>query len=246
MKYAVLADIHANLEALTACLAHAALQGADRHVFLGDMVGYGADPCACLDLVREHAAAGALVVRGNHDEAAVGGLCVGMQPVAREAAIWTRQQLAEDERRFLDSLPHVMESDDCLFVHASADRPERWEYIAGERAALRCLAATRAAMVCVGHVHHPGLFHTGRNGVTPFAPATAAPITLTPGRRWLVLAGSVGQPRDGNPAASYVLLDTMHRQASFQRVPYDWMRAAQKIRAAGLPAELALRLEHGE
>lgn len=246
MKTAILSDIHANLEALSACLRHAQRHGAERYVFLGDLVGYGADPHACLDLVREHAATGALVVRGNHDDAALGGLCAEMHPVAREAAMWTRERLSDEERGFLDALPYAIERDGRLFVHASADRPQNWEYVASRSAAARCFAATAAQAVFAGHVHHPLLYFSARDAVSEFAPQPGIPVPLSGTRRWLALAGSVGQPRDGNPAASYLLLDEANDLLSFFRVPYDWMTAAAKIRAAGLPAVLAERLEAGE
>ena len=246
MNLAILADIHANLEALTACLAHAERHGTDGHAFLGDLVGYGADPHACLDIVRHHAADGAIVVRGNHDDAALAGLCENMNFAAREAAMWTRQRLTPEERVFLEALPYIAEQDETCFVHASADRPTAWTYLVGERAASDCLAATAAPLVFAGHVHHPMLFHTTRQGLAAFVPQTGIPVPLSSGRRWLALAGSVGQPRDGNPAAAYLLFDTTRKLLTFQRVPYDWMRAAAKIRAAGLPEEFAARLEHGQ
>lgn len=245
MKLAILADIHANLEALNACLADAARRGAQGHAFLGDLVGYGADPQACLAIVRRHVADGAIAVRGNHDDAALGGLCEELNFVAREAAVWTRAQLAGAERDFLAGLPYAAEAHGCQFVHASADRPAAWEYVSAEAAAARCLKAATASPVFAGHIHHPLLFHTKRGGVATYEPRGSAPITLSPGRRWLALTGSVGQPRDGNPAAAYLLYDTTARALSFLRVPYDWMAAAAKIRAAGLPDSLAARLEHG-
>lgn len=245
MKLAMFADIHANREALQACLADAQRRGADDYAFLGDLVGYGADPHACLDIVRRYAAEGAIVVRGNHDDAALGGLCEDMNFVAREAAMWTRSRLAEDERAFLASLPYEVRRQGCQFVHASADRPQRWEYVSNEDAAARCLAAAQAALVCAGHIHHPMLFHSTRRGAAAFRPRPGMPIPLSAGRRWLALAGSVGQPRDGDPAASYLMYDAQQRSMTFCRVPYDWMGAAAKIRAAGLPDALAARLERG-
>jgi diadenosine tetraphosphatase ApaH/serine/threonine PP2A family protein phosphatase len=246
MKLAILSDIHANREALTACLAHAQRQGCDGFVFLGDLVGYGADPHACLDIVRRHAENGAIVVRGNHDDAALGGLCEDMNFEAREATYWTRQQLSAEERDFLDHLPYAVEQPGRLFVHASAAEPTKWAYIASQKVAERCLAATHAGSVFVGHVHHPSLYFSVRNQVMAFMPQPGVPVSMTPGRRWLVIAGSVGQPRDGNPAAAYLTFDVVRSQATFYRVPYDWMSAAAKIRAAGLPDVLATRLEHGQ
>ncbi|MBI5784384.1 MAG: metallophosphoesterase [Rhodocyclales bacterium] len=245
MKLAILSDIHANLEALTACLAHARRHGADAWAFTGDLVGYGADPHACLGIVRDLAAQGAIVLRGNHDDAALGGLWPDMNPVSREAAVWTRSRLGEAERDFLAALPYVVARKDLLFVHASAAQPENWEYIVGPAAAARCLAATEAKIVFGGHVHHPRLYFSARGDVSAFVPRPGIAVPLSAGRRWLALAGSVGQPRDGNPAASYLLFDGVSRRLTFYRVAYDWLTAAAKIRAAGLPNTLAQRLEHG-
>lgn len=259
MKTAIFADIHANLEALQACLVHARRQGAERHVFLGDMVGYGADPLACLDLIRRQDAA--LCVLGNHDAAALGGLCESMNPLARESAYWTRKQLGAAEREFLAALPLVRREHELLFVHASANRPEAWEYIAGAPAASRCLAAAddaaagadnaaphvapQTAGVFAGHVHHPQLYFEVGGGMLPFQPRPGIPVALPQRRRWLALTGSVGQSRDGNPAASYVLLDAQRMRLTFHRVPYDAALSARKVLAAGLPDELAWRLERG-
>jgi diadenosine tetraphosphatase ApaH/serine/threonine PP2A family protein phosphatase len=246
MKIAVLSDIHGNLEALRACLAHAAREGADRHVFLGDMVGYGADPVACLGLLADHADKGALVVRGNHDQAALGGLCENMNFVAREATYWTRSQLGQAERDFLASLPLTVHRDDLFFVHASADLPEQWNYITSASQAARCMAASPAAVTFAGHVHHLSLYFSAGSGVHAFRPVPGVPIPLSEHRRWLAIAGSVGQPRDGNNAAAYVLYDQEKRMLTFFRVPYDHMTAARKIIAAGLPERLAWRLQRGE
>lgn len=245
MKLAILADIHANREALDACLAHAGQQGVQNHVFLGDLVGYGADPHACLDRIRHLAAQGAWVLRGNHDDAALDGLCADMHPEAREAALWTRQRLDVDERDFLRALPLEVRLGDCLLVHASAARPPDWEYITGEQSAARCFAATDARVICAGHVHRPMLCFSTRGGVGSFIPRPGVALPLIAGRRWLLVAPSVGQPRDGHPATGYLLLDLAHRKVTYFRLPYDWMRAAARIRAAGLPETLADRLEHG-
>jgi diadenosine tetraphosphatase ApaH/serine/threonine PP2A family protein phosphatase len=246
MKIAVLSDIHSNLEALRACLAHAGRQGADMHVFLGDLVGYGADPVACLDLLADHAGRGALLVRGNHDEAALGGLCENMNFVAREATYWTRKQLSSGARDFLASLPFTARREDLFFVHAGADAPKKWDYISSALEAGRCMDATTASVTFAGHVHHQSLFFSAGSSVRAFQPVPGAPIPLGGRRRWLAIAGSVGQPRDGNNAAGYVLYDEETRLLTFFRVPYDHMTAASKIIKAGLPERLAWRLQRGE
>lgn len=246
MKIAVLADIHSNLEALRACLVHAEREGAGMQVFLGDLVGYGADPVACLDLLTDYAARGALLVRGNHDEAALGGLCESMNFMAREATYWTRAQLSPSQRDFLTALPFTARRGDLLFVHAGADAPEKWGYITSKRQAERCMNAAQATVTFAGHVHHPSLYFSTGSNVRRFQPVPGVPIPLTGPRRWLAIAGSVGQPRDGNNAAAYALYDEEERLLRFFRVPYDHMTAARKIVAAGLPARLAERLQRGE
>lgn len=246
MKIAVLADIHGNLEALQACLAHAEREGAALHAFLGDLVGYGADPGACLDLLANHAGRGAVVVKGNHDEAALGGLCESMNPVAREAIYWTRAQLDPAARSFLASLPLSVDRGDLFFVHASADSPGEWEYITSNAQAGRCMDASGAAVSFAGHVHHQSLFFSTGSSVRAFQPVPGVPIPLVGRRRWLAIVGSVGQPRDGNNAAAYAFYDDEERLLTFFRVPYDHNRAARKIIAAGLPERLARRLQRGD
>lgn len=246
MKLAILADIHGNLEALRACLEHARRRGAERYAFLGDLVGYGADPVACLELLAGEVGKGALCVRGNHDEAALGGLLADMHSVAREAAYWTRARLGEAERGFLRGLPLMARQGDLLFVHASADAPQAWTYITGTRQAARCMAASGAAVSFAGHVHHQTLYFSVGEQAHAFVPTPGVAIPLTGRRRWLALVGSVGQPRDGSSAAAYALFDDAAPALSFFRVPYDHMTAAQKIIAAGLPERLARRLQRGE
>lgn len=246
MKIAVLSDIHSNLEALLACMAHARSQGAEQYVFLGDLLGYGADPIACLDIIAPMVSDGALAVQGNHDEAVLGGLCERMPYYARDAIYWTRDQLRKPERDFLLTLPLTAQDGDSFYVHASADSPERWSYIDNTVAAAKCMAASSLPLTIVGHVHHQVLYYTtGSGAVHVFTPVPGKAIPLTPRRQWLAIAGSVGQPRDGNPAAAYVLHDQQRETLTFFRVPYDHWSAARKIRAAGLPERLARRLETG-
>ncbi len=245
MLTAIFADIHSNLEALQACLAHARAQGAQDFAFVGDLVGYNADPVAVLDIVREHAANGAIVVRGNHDDAALGGLCEDMGFVPREAIYWTRTQLGQTEREFLAGLPLLVRRDGCTFVHASAEAPETWPYVVSFRQAQECMAASGATMTFVGHVHNQTLYYAAGPTVRLFEPAPGVAIPVPARWQWLAIAGSVGQPRDGKAAAAYALFDSDKRNLNFFRVPYDYDRAAQKVLAAGLPERLAWRLRRG-
>jgi len=248
MKLALFADIHANLEALAACLAHAPEQGAEGYAFLGDLVGYGADPGAVIDRVQALVAQGAVAVRGNHDDAVTGDGGETMNPAAAEAVAWTRGRLSPGQLAFLAGLPLVQRREDLLFVHASADAPEDWTYVTSPVQAAHSLrAAGGAAYVLSGHVHEPVLYYTGAaQRPMPFRPVPGVPIPVTPRRRWLAIIGATGQSRDGNTAASYAILDTGRETLTYYRVPYDWPSAAAKVRAAGLPERLARRLAHGE
>jgi diadenosine tetraphosphatase ApaH/serine/threonine PP2A family protein phosphatase len=247
MILALLADLHANLEALTACLAHARTQGAERRVFLGDLVGYGADPVAVLDRVGEEVAHGALVVRGNHDAAVVEAGADTMNRAAEAAVDWTRARLDARHLEFLAGLPLTARLGDALFVHASAQVPAEWTYVTDARRAGQSLSATDATYVFCGHVHDPMLYYAAVPGrAVAFRPVPGVAIPVPPRRRWVAIVGSAGQPRDHNTAACYAIFDESARTLTFHRVPYDWSGAAAKIRAAGLPESLARRLELGE
>jgi diadenosine tetraphosphatase ApaH/serine/threonine PP2A family protein phosphatase len=242
---ALLADIHGNREALSACLADAARRQAQRYIFLGDLVGYGADPGWVVDRAIEYAGRGALNVLGNHDAAAAGAP-ISLNDTAAQAMAWTRAALSDTQRNFLQQLPLQVEEQDRLYVHASADDPAQWPYVLDTRDARRSLDATKARLIFCGHVHVPALYCLSATGkLFSFTPAAGTDIPLLPTRRWLAVLGAVGQPRDRNPAACYALLDEGQDRLTYVRVPYDTTSAAQKIRAAGLPAVLAARLEQG-
>jgi len=246
MKLALVTDLHANREAVTAVLAHAQAQGVDQHAFLGDFVGYGADPAWVVDQVAQHVAHGAVAVMGNHDAAVVSGSSATMIDDARQVVDWTRARLSEPQLVFLAELPMKVTQDDRLFVHANAWAPAAWGYVQGRMEAVRSLHATAARYTFCGHVHEPMLFHlaaTGKAG--EFVPVPGVGIALSPQRQWLAIPGSAGQPRDGNPAACYAMFDTATATLTFHRVPYDHEAASAKIRAAGLPQRLAQRLSDG-
>jgi diadenosine tetraphosphatase ApaH/serine/threonine PP2A family protein phosphatase len=245
MKMAMFADIHSNLEAISTCLAHAQTLGADRFAFLGDLVGYGADPVAVLDLVEGHARDGAVVVLGNHDAAAL-GRPTDLNPNAQAAIAWTRAQLGASQRSFLEALPLAAREENMLFVHASAAAPEQWVYITSPAQADASIRAAGTSYIFCGHVHEQQLYFRGADGHPKlFQPIPDTPIPATRQRQWLAIVGSTGQPRDRNNAACYALFDSERERLTFHRVPYDHRRAAMKVRAAGLPERLALRLERG-
>lgn len=247
MKIALLADVHGNLEALTACLDHARDAGADLHAFLGDLVGYGADPVAVVETIAARARRGAIVVRGNHEQTILDARSSRMNRDAEDAAEWTRARLTGAHLEFLAALPLVARLGDAVFVHASAASPEEFTYVRDTFRAAESLRAARATYVLCGHVHEPTLYCTAAAGrVITFTPTEGVPISVPRHRQWLAVVGSVGQPRDGRPAACYGMLDLHRRTLTFHRVPYDWGAAAAKMRGAGLPEVLAWRLERGE
>ncbi len=242
---ALLADIHGNREALTACLADAERRNADRYVFLGDLVGYGADPGWVVDRVTEYAGRGALAILGNHDSAAAGA-DESMNDTAQQAIEWTRRQLSAAQRGFLENLPVSIADGARLYVHASAYQPREWHYVLDSHSARQSIGATPAHQTFCGHVHVPALYHLSLTGkLIEFTPTAGMAIPLLHGRRWLAVLGAVGQPRDHNPAACYALLDETQNTVTYIRVPYDVASAARKIREAGLPAVLAARIEQG-
>lgn len=246
MLIGIMTDIHANREAFEACLAHARSLSVDRLVFLGDYVGYGADPAWVVETVMALVAEGAVAVLGNHD-AAIDGSDEDMNSIAREAIRWTRKQLGPEHRAFLADLPIAHEEGDVLYVHANGYAPENWDYILGPIEASRHFMRAQSRITFCGHVHVPMLYNMSTTAkVSAFSPVADNDIPLLPTRSWLAVIGAVGQPRDGIPAANYAVFDTVRQTLRYLRVPYDSGLAARKVREAGLPEKLALRLELGQ
>jgi diadenosine tetraphosphatase ApaH/serine/threonine PP2A family protein phosphatase len=245
MRIVLMADIHANREAFEACLAHARAQSPDRFVYLGDYVNYGADPEWVVAELMRQSEAGAVVLLGNHD-AAVGNRGSSMTSPAELALEWTRVQLGAAERGFLAGLPLTRQEEDRFFVHADPAAPSKWGYVTDVQQAGRGMRTTGGRITICGHVHKPAIYSLSpASKITAFRPVDGVPVPLLAQRRWLAVVGSVGQPRDGNPAAAYALLDTTAGDLTTFRVAYDVDAAADKIRAAGLPEMLAERLKWG-
>jgi diadenosine tetraphosphatase ApaH/serine/threonine PP2A family protein phosphatase len=249
VKLALLSDIHANLPALDACLAHARAQGANQFALLGDIVDYGPYPAETVERCRQLEQEGAIVLRGNHDA------CPTSEPDAEATwgniiSSWTFNQLNQDQQAWLAQLPLTAIIDKVFLVHATADAPEKWHYIQDERLATRSLDAAaknpEIRYVFGGHVHQQSLYYRGSgNRLMPFQPKNGIAISVGTHRHWLATVGSVGQPRDGDTRANYALLDSESSQLTFHRVSYDHLTVAQTMRALGLPDALILRLESG-
>jgi len=242
---AVFADIHANRQAFSACLDAARARGVERMICLGDYVGYGADPEWTVETVMGLAAEGAVAIRGNHDNA-VQSASETMNAEAQAAIEWTRGRLSLAQRRFLAELPLSVQDEDRLYVHSEASSPPKWRYVQTTSDAARSMIATEAQVTFCGHIHKPALYSMSVTAkMTSFVPISGVPVQLLRGRQWLAVVGSVGQPRDGDPAASFVTFDTRTRELTYCRVPYDIETAAQRIRGNGLPPWLAQRLSMG-
>jgi diadenosine tetraphosphatase ApaH/serine/threonine PP2A family protein phosphatase len=246
MLIAIFADIHSNRQAFSACLIDAYEQGAGRIVLLGDYVGYGADPVWTVNAVMDLVDSGAVAVLGNHDSA-INNPRVRMNMVAQAAIDWTRDQLSASQRRFLAELPLTHTDGDRLYVHAEASDPQRWTYVTNIADAAHSITATSAHVTFCGHIHQPAVYSMVATAqMTGETPRTGIPIRLLSDQRWLAVVGSVGQPRDGDPAACYVMLDTERNAITYCRVPYDVEAAAAAIRKKGLPDWLAERLLFGQ
>jgi len=241
MRVAVISDIHSNLHALEAVLAAIDSEDVAEVWCLGDVVGYGPKPNECCDLVRERAA---VSLCGNHDLAVLGSLDTGeFAGDAGRAARWTAEELGAEQRGWLETLQPKGRAEGAELFHGSPRDPV-WEYVLSEHVALASLAATEAPLVLVGH-SHVALALAAENGYVQGGLAPDGTVAELGGRRWLLNPGSVGQPRDGDPRAAWLLADLDGGVATFRRVAYDIEQTQAEIRARGLPEGLATRLSHG-
>lgn len=239
MRYGIIADIHANLEALQVVLEDIKQQRCTHVVCLGDVVGYGANPKECLDIIR---GMNIPVVKGNHDEY-IGSTenPEGFNDAAAEAVAWSRNQLTEDDRKWLRELKYFRLVANFSIVHATLDAPQRWGYVFEKLEAAASFTYQNTQVCFFGHTHVPVAFirDTGVRG------GTYSKFRVESGKKYFVNVGSVGQPRDGDPRASYVIYDLPQQTIEIRRLDYDIPTAQRKIRAAGLPERLAERLANG-
>ena len=239
MKIAIISDIHSNLEALTAVRLEIEKEAVSQVFCLGDMVGYNANPIEVLQMIQEM---NAVCVAGNHDQAAVGMIGTdSFNEVAAAAAQWTMKQLGPKEKAFLQALPLVRRIDEMTLVHATPDQPQEWGYILSVDDARRSFQHLESTYCFIGHSHLPGVFEEKR-GLVFFHSGI---FEFKTKERYIINVGSVGQPRDKNPKASFVIFDAAARTVDFRRVPYNIAQTQRKILAAGLPEYLAQRLAVG-
>jgi len=246
VRYLVLTDIHANLEALDACLEHAKARGYDRTLVLGDLVGYGADPNAVIDRVL--ALDPAAIVRGNHDKVACGlDQAEGFNAVAKSAAYWTFQTLTSAHRAWLAALPQGPTNVDDLVEICHGSPFDEDAYIFDELDALRALKVSDRPLCLFGHTHFPVTFELSDGSFDSAGPSPSAEaqLQLRDGSKYLLNPGSVGQPRDGDPRAAYAIVDADKRCVDLFRLPYPLEAAQAKVVNAGLPEVLAQRLAVG-
>ena len=240
MRFAIFGDIHANLEALTAVLADAEKHEVTDYFCLGDVVGYNANPRECLEIVRN---LDCPVVKGNHDEqASMEDELVGFNPLAEEAINWTRDQLNAEDKQWLRDLKMVRQVRDFTIVHATLDTPHKWGYVFNQLDAAASFNYQHTQLCFYGHTHAPRAYI--RDGSVKSQ--LLDKLTLEPGKKYFINSGSVGQPRDGDWHASYVLYYPDKQLIELRRLEYDIFKAQDKIIEAGLPQRLAERLAQGK
>ena len=245
MRLMVFSDIHGNLEALQSVLSDAANRNVHRSIFLGDMVGYGPYPNECIELVR--GLKNCRCLAGNHDVAALWETSpYGMSSAAKEAILWTMDQLSSENKEFLGTLPDRLDLADMVFVHANPYNPRGWRYVMDRKYALRSFAATSCRHLFIGHSHRP-LVITRKHllAVDLQAAAGSIKIGVNDTRRRIINCGSIGQPRDRDARSCYLIFDSRKQVLEFYRVDYDTEKTAKAIQAAGLPLSLSKRLLKG-
>lgn len=241
MRYCIFSDVHGNWEAFEAVMAAFEKENIDQHIFLGDVVGYGADPHACITGLR--LLKPQILTAGNHEWGVLGLLDMEYFNEYAEAAVeWTKNLLSKEELDYLKSFRLFCEAGDLTLVHGSLEQPARFKYILDNNDADLSLRLLRTPLCFIGHTHAAGAYFF-ENGEVTF---TKGPkVRIEADKKYIINAGSVGQPRDGDPKASYVIYDDKEKTAEIKRVSYDIKTAQKKIIKAGLPAWLASRLAEG-
>ena len=245
MRLMVFSDIHGNLEALQSVLKDVAKKNVHRSICIGDLIGYGPYPNECIDLARS--IKNCRFLAGNHDVAALWETSpYGMSPAAKEAILWTMDQLSDDNKKFLKDLPDRIDLQNMTFVHANPYNPRGWRYVMDRKHALRSFAATSCRNLFIGHSHRPLVITRKHFFSVDLQKITDSPeIHIRDKKRRILNCGSVGQPRDRDPRSCYLIFDTNKKAIEFYRVSYDTEKTAKAVRAANLPISISKRLLKG-
>ena len=237
MRIAIISDIHSNLEALKTVLKYIENEKISRIICLGDVVGYGPRPNECVDLVREKCERTLL---GNHDSASLDETDINFfNEYARQAILWTRKRLNQETKEFLRSLPYTYPEGNTLYVHSSPVEPEEWHYVLSVGEAKYSLNQIKYSLVFIGHSHVAVTFTLEQGKLDE------SNFLLSPKDRYIVNVGSVGQPRDGDPRASFVIFDTQERRIQYIRLEYNVRKTFEEIMEQDIPPLLAHRLLNG-
>lgn len=242
MRYLIFSDLHSNLESLNSFSQITRTIDHDKKVFLGDLVGYGADPNACVEWVRDNAD---IILGGNHDYAVVGKTeLTYFNPDAYQACLWTRKEMTQENKDFLKGLPCEIVEDDIHWTHSSPFEPEKWHYVVSRADGEINFGHFSTQLCFLGHSHRPVIIEQGPDGaITDCVTSTA--WELKADCRTIINVGSLGQPRDGNPRPAFVIYDSTVGTIEYQRYEYDFATTQRKILASGLPSFLADRLSDG-
>lgn len=244
MKISIISDIHSNLEALTECIRVAEENGAEKFICLGDCIGYGPDPAAVLDMLVELPNFSCIV--GNHEEYLFDTRVHEVKAPVKYAKEWTLGQLSEKHMEYISSLFYNKVENGVTYVHATTHDPSGWVYVTNVSHAIKCMNSASTDLIFYGHVHMPLMFHEKpNNSIEMSRPEQNETIILEQDQRYAINVGSVGQPRDNNPDASFVMYDEEAQSVTFHRVSYDYETTARKIRDYGLPVDFADRIEVG-
>jgi predicted phosphodiesterase len=241
MRYGIFSDVHSNLEAFKSAIKAMEGEKVDSYICVGDIVGYGADPSRCIELTKQLTNN---IVCGNHDWASAGLFDISyFNPHAKEAIYWTKEVLDKAEKDYLKNLSVIYEEKNFIVVHGSLDEPEKFNYIPDLYSAFQNFNMMQKKICFIGHSHSPVIFLKSGDDVT----YTRLPkIKLDKNTSYIVNVGSVGQPRDGDPRACYIIYDEDDNTVEIKRASYDIEKAQNKILNAGLPPVLAERLDRGQ
>lgn len=241
MRLGIFSDVHSNLEALKTALKFFDDMEVTQYLCLGDLVGYGANPNECVELIQKLRCT---AVAGNHDFGVLKKTPTeDFNPEAAEALLWTQAQLTETAKLYIDALALTERFEPCLLVHSSPSSPASWEYIFTMKEAIYEFNFFPTRICLIGHTHYPFAIVKTQDG--SFHTLQESEFTIEPNNRYLINVGSVGQPRDGDPRACVAIFDNRTNKFLFRRLDYDISTAQQKILKAGLPPYLAHRLAQG-